>query len=299
VLDFLRDAGSYRRVRTQKVDFITLSDVDYGRVRTIDDNGGWQADRVVAYVKEGGFYVVFDFFKSLREEWFTLAGLWHTRKIHAQGPGWYDTGYDGIANTAGAITTPLPQDKRLLIVLPDTGFRIEGVEPQKRHYQDEQTIHQTRGQHFELGETSGFVTVLIPHAAAADPAPLAAAVKLLPVAENRGGLAVEVEAGGRRYVVGAKADLRRDMARDNKRPKYTYEAGKLTFGGFETNGDFLFAAWGEAGMAYTIVNLTKALFNGRLLVENKPWLSGLAYDGSPDSPERGKLRYWRDVVKAP
>jgi hypothetical protein len=136
VLDFLRDAGSYRRVRTQKVDFITLPDIDYGRARTIDDNWGYQADRVVAYVKEGGFYVVFDFFKSLREEWFTLADLWHTRKIHAQGPGWYDTGYDGIANSAGNITAPLPQDKRLLIVMPDTGFKIEGVEPQKRHYQD-------------------------------------------------------------------------------------------------------------------------------------------------------------------
>ncbi|MCX6560630.1 MAG: hypothetical protein NTZ26_08945 [Candidatus Aminicenantes bacterium] len=299
VLDFLHDAGSYRKVRTQKVDFLDLPDIGYGRARTIDDNWGYQADRVIAYVKEGGFYVVFDFFKSLREEWFTLADLWHTRKIHAQGPGWFDTGYDGIANTAGNITVPLPQDKRLLIVLPDTGFRLEGVEPQKRHYQDEMTIHQTRSQHFELGESTGFVTVLIPHPAGADPAPLAASVKLLPGSSARAGLAVEITAGGRRFVVGAKADLRRDIARDNKRPRYLYEAGKVAFGDFETNGDFLFAAQDGPGLAYTIVNLTKALYKGKLLIENKPWNSGLAYDGSPDSPERGKLRYWRDVVKTP
>ncbi len=55
----------------------------------------------------------------------------------------------------------------------------------------------------------------------------------------------------------------------------------------------------RSGLAYTIVNLTKALHKGKLLIENKPWNSGLAYDGSPDSPERGKLRYWRDVVKLP
>ncbi|MDD8025770.1 MAG: hypothetical protein PHI34_04600 [Acidobacteriota bacterium] len=299
LLDFLRDAGSYRRVRTQKVDFLDLPDMSYGRVRTIDDNWGCQADRVVAYVKEGGFYVVFDFFKSLREEWFTLADLWHTRKIHAQGPGWYDTGYDGIANTAGNITVPLPQDKRLLIVMPDTGFRIEGVEQQKRHYQDEWTIHQTRAQHFELGEATGFVTVLIPHAAGADPAPLAASVKLLPGSALRSGLAVAVEAGGRTFIVGAKADLRRDMSRDNKRPRYLYEAGKTVYGDFETNGDFLFASRGGDGLAYTIVNLSKAFYKGKLLIENKPWNSGLAYDGSPDSPEHGKLRYWRDVVKTP
>jgi hypothetical protein len=49
-------------------------------------------------------------------------------------------------------------------------------------------------------------------------------------------------------------------------------------------------------LSYTIVNLTKALYKNNLLIESKPWLSGLAFDGSPDSAERGKLRYWRDEV---
>jgi hypothetical protein len=31
-------------------------------------------------------------------------------------------------------------------------------------------------------------------------------------------------------------------------------------------------------------------------MEGKPWLSGLAFDGSPDIQETGKLRYWRDTV---
>ena len=86
------------------------------------------------------------------------------------------------------------------------------------------------------------------------------------------------------------------MVRDNKRPRYTYEAGRMAFGGFETNGDFLFAASDGKKLAYTIVNLTKALYKENLLIETKPWYSGLAYDGGPDSPERGKLRYWRGEV---
>ncbi len=296
VLDFLRDAGSYRRVRTQKIDFLTFPDFDYGRARLIDDNWGYQGDRVVAYVKRGGYFVVFDVLKALREEWFTLAGLWHTRKIWAQGEHWYDTGYDAIANYGGKTSAVLPQDKRLLIVLPPAGFRLEGVEPQRRHYQDELTIHQTAAQHFEIGETVGLVSVLIPHDAGADPAALAAKVRILPVDPLRAGLAVEIDLGGTRTVVGIKNDLRQDMARDNKRPRYTYEAGRLRFGGLETNGDFVFAATTGAKLAYTIVNLTKAVYQGRLLVETKPWLSGLAFDGNPDSSERGKLRYWRDEV---
>ncbi|UCD76018.1 MAG: hypothetical protein JSV91_03665, partial [Phycisphaerales bacterium] len=37
VLQFLRNAGSYRPVRTRKVDFISLPDFDYSRTRLIDD----------------------------------------------------------------------------------------------------------------------------------------------------------------------------------------------------------------------------------------------------------------------
>jgi len=296
VLEFLRDAGSYRKVRTQKVDFLSFPDLDYSRSRVIDDNWGYTWDRIVAYVKEADFFVVFDIFKSLREEFFTLANLWHTRKIFSRGEHWYDTVYDSIAGYGASQGAPLPQEKRLFIAFPSTQFKLEGVEPQKRHYQDELTIHQTTGQHFELRETVGFVTVLIPHAADADPKTLAGQVKLISVESPRAGQGVQVQAAGKIYVIGAKNDLRQDMSRDNKRPKYTYEAGRIRFGDFETNGDFLFAALDGSKLAYTIVNLTKALYQDKVLIENKPWLSGLAFDGSPDAAERGKLRYWRDVT---
>jgi hypothetical protein len=295
ILDFLRDAGSYRKVRTQKVDFLALDDVEYSRTRTIDDNWGCASDRVVVYVKEAGAFVVFDIFKSFREEFFTLANLWHTRKIHGRGEHWYDTGYDIITGSGGAAAK-LPEDARLLIVFPDTHFKLESVTPQKRHYQEELTIAQATGQHFELGETVGFATVLIPHPAGADPATLAARVKLVPVDAPRAGLAVELEAGGKRHLVGVKNDLRQDMARDFKRPKYTYEAGKVRFGDLETNGDFASAALAGDTLSYTVVNLTKAFYKGKILHEAKAWLSGLAFDASPEAPEQGKLRYWRDTV---
>jgi hypothetical protein len=296
ILDFFRNAGSYRKVRTQKVDFLSLPDFDYARTRLIDDHWGYTWDRTTVYVKEAGAFVVFDVLKSLREEFFTAANLWHTQNIFARGDHWFDTGYEFLTSAGGTVQTPLSKDQRLLIAFPETKYRLEGVETQKRHYQDERTIYQVTGQHFELGETIGFVTVLRPHPAGTDPKPLAAGIKRVPVADERAGLAVELDVDGRRYVVGVKTDLRMDMSRDNKRPKYTYEAGKVRYGEFETNGDFLFAAFTDARLDYTIVNLTKALYRDRVLIESKPWQSGLAFDGTPDAPERGKLRYWRDSV---
>ncbi|HPW18908.1 MAG TPA: hypothetical protein PLP83_11120, partial [Candidatus Aminicenantes bacterium] len=159
VLEFMRNAGSYRPVRTRKVDFLTFDDFDYSRTRTIDDGWGFQADRVVVHVKDPECYVVFDIFKALREDFFTLGAFWHTRQVFARGERWYDTGYDRIQAAV------LPETMRLLVLFPSTESRMEGVEPEKRHGQDEWLIHQSWAQHFELGETCALVTVLVPHPA--------------------------------------------------------------------------------------------------------------------------------------
>ncbi len=290
VLEFLRNAGSYRRVRTRKVDFISLPDFDYSRTRVIDDNMGYEHDRVIAYLKGPDLFVVFDIFKSRVEEYFTLANLWHTRKIFSQGEHWYDTGYDRIQNHE------LSQEKRLLIIFPRTHYRLEGVEEETRHYQDELLIHRTTAQHFELGETVGFITVLLPHEADEPVRDWLNAVELLSVTPEKAGMGVTLKVGESEYSVAVKNDLRMDITRDWRRPRYTYKSGKINYGDLETNGDFAYTAIKDGTLAYTVVNLSKIFFRGQLLFEAKPSLYGLAFDGSRDAAGTGKLRYWRDEV---
>ena len=288
LLEFMRNAGSYRRVRTQKVDFLTFDDFDYSRTRVIDDAWGYQADRIVVFVKDPEIYIIFDVFKALREEYFTLGNLWHTRKIFARGDHWYDTGYDRIH------TSELPANKRLLILFPETHYRMEGVEPQKRHYQDEWTIYQATSQHFELGETAAFMTVLIPHEERESPETWLDRVSVLPVEPGRAAAGVKIRTGDRDILVGVKNDLRMDIGRDWRRPRYTYEAGRIKVGDFETNGDLIFGSLRDVKLDYTIVNLTKASFRGKLLFEARASTFGLAFDAAPDQAGVGKLRYWRD-----
>jgi hypothetical protein len=288
LLEFMRNAGSYRPVRTRKVDFLTFDDFDYSRTRIVDDGRGYQADRVVVYIKDPECYVVFDVFKALREDYFTLGSFWHTRQVHARGEHWYDTGYDRIQNAV------LPQDKRLLILFPSTEPRMEGVEPEKRHYQDEWLVHQSWAQHFELGETCAFVTVLVPHGAGEPASDWTGRVTALPAEPSRGAIGVAIKAGDRDIVVGIKNDLRQDMSRDYRRPRYTYEAGRIKLGAFETDGDFVFGAAGGGTLDYTIVNLTKALYGGKTLVAAEEEQHGLGYDALPDRGGFGKMRYWRE-----
>ena len=288
MLEFMRNAGSYRPVWTRKVDFLTFEDFDYSRTRVIDDGWGYQADRVVVYVKDPECYVVFDIFKALREDFFTLGAFWHTRKVFEQGEGWYDTGYDRIQ------TAELPGDKRLLILFPATELRMEGVEPEKRHYQDEWLIHQSWAQHFELAETCAFVTVLVPHKAGDDPRAWLDRVTALPAEPSRRAAGVLIKSGDKEITVGVKNDLRMDISRDHRRPRYTYEAGRIEIGPLETDGDLVFASAHGGTLDWTIVNLTRALYGGKVLVEAKEGQYGLGFDAEPDRGGLGKMRYWRD-----
>ncbi len=291
LLDFLHNAGSYRQVRTQKIDFVSLPEFDYSRTRVIDDKLGYEWDRVITYVKSPELFVVFDIFKARVEEFFTVANLWHTRKIVAQGDHWYDVVYDSLAKQA------LPTQQHLLILFPHTHFRLECVEREKRYYQDELAIYQMTGQHFELGQHIGFVTILIPHHPSEAPQNWIEKVKLVKTEPEEAALAIQIQDGSKQFIIGAKRDLRMDMIRDWRRPKYTYESGRIQYGDYETNADFLFLMREKKKLAYTAINLTKIKFKDQWLLDPKPAQFGLAFDGSPDAPGVGKLRYWRDEVE--
>jgi hypothetical protein len=251
---------------------------------------GYQWDRVIAYNKDPEIFVVFDILKATEEEWFTAANLWHTRKIVAQGDHWYDTQYDSLGNLR------LPTHNHLLIVFPQTHYRLEQVEKEKRYYQDEWVISQYTGQHFDLGQHIGFVTVLIPHRSGEDPKGWLDKIRLVESEPVGGGLAVVFDCDGSTIQFGVKSDLRMDMVRDHRRPKYTYESGRLAFGKFESNGDFFYLNRCGNDLAFTVVNVSKAVYDGEVLFSQKPSLFGLAFDGSSDQSGIGKARYWRDQV---
>ncbi len=293
LLEFLHDAGSYRKVRTAKVDFLTFSDFDYSRTRLVDDAWGYQSDRVIAYVKDPEMFVVFDIFLSRRDEYFTFAQVWHSRQVVARGEDWFDTRYDRILNEA------LPSATNLLVVFPKTEFRVTGAEPQVRHGQEEVLFHQTLSRHFGPGGTAVLTAILIPHRADETPAAVLDRIKVRTGGNESGVAGLRLQTGGREIILAAKTDLRREMVNESSRPSYTYESGLIRFGGFETNADFVFGQAEGTSLAYTAVNLTRALFAGRTLVEAQPTLFGLAFDGRPDGPGIGKLRYWRDKAVIP
>jgi hypothetical protein len=290
VLDFVHNAGSYRQIRTNKVDFITLPDFDYSRTRLTDETMGYEWDRIITYIKDPGLYVVFDIMKGRKEQYFTAANMWHTRIILNSGPHWYDTMYDSV------YTYKNNTDNHLWIYFPKNHYRFESVEPERRNYKNELVISEYTGQFFESGQHIGFITVLVPHGKEVDASAWKDRIRLIETGEAEPGLSVEIISGSDIIQVGVKSDLRMDMIRDYRRPKYTYESGKIVYNKVETNGDFFITRKSKDKLSYTAVNVTKILYGGKLLFEQKPAYFGLAFDGSPDVQGIGKARYWRETI---
>lgn len=90
-------------------------------------------------------------------------------------------------------------------------------------------------------------------------------------------------------------ELLLDIVRDYRRPKYTYESGKVRYDVFETDGSNLFAVIQGKKIEYCITNAVKGTYRDQVMFEQLPVTFGLAFDGSLDAPGVGKVRYWENV----
>ena len=289
MLDFFRNSGAYRQIRTQKIDFLTLEHYDMTRTRLIDDHLGYEMDRVINYVKDLDWFVVFDIVRFTKPTYLTMANLWHTRKIIEQGPGWYVTTNDSLREV------DVRGEERLLIHFPYRERLLEGVETQKRYWQDEHAIYQLIGRHGYLNDLQAFVTVLIPHSGQDDAEKLVAQVEMMDIEQFPTAVGITINTGAKKYLVGAKLDMQRELIRDWRRPMYTYESGKVRYGDYETDAYHLFVVEDAQNIHYAITGAVKITHKGKVFHEQIPAKFGLSFDGSPDPSGTGKLRYWEAV----
>jgi hypothetical protein len=288
--EFVRNSGAYRPVRTQKIEFLTLQDVDMSRTRVTDANLGYTWDRIVTYVKPQGLFIVIDAVRADITDHFTFSSLWHTQHIHEHGPQYYVTSLDSV------LSVPLPQHRRLLIQFLDNHAKTDSFYLQNRHYQDERAIYQTKSSHYRRGDFEVFVTALIPHDAGQPVGPLLQKLKLLPVSEYPSAMGIEITDGDTVSYLGVKLDLESGVVRDNIRPRYTWEAGRTRYGAIETDAHFVFATRAGNRLRYAASEVLKVIYNGAVLMEALPNTHALQLDGAPDRVGFVKWRYWEDEV---
>lgn len=291
LMEFVRNSGAYRAVRTQKIDFLNLKEVDMSRTRLIDENLGYQSDRIVTFIKELGWFVVIDAIKIRRAGYFTFATLWHAQHILEKGSNFFDVVTDSIRSVT------FPTDQSLLIVFPETYAKTIGVEPISRSYQEENAIYQTLSSQYKAGDTELFVTVLVPHSRDQSVDDLRARIKLVDVTAPFDAVGLQIERGGSTSYLCVKIDLETEIARENIRPRYLYSLGKVGYGDFETDAHFLFASVNKESVSYSASNVLKVIYQGNVLMEALPNTHGLQLDKPGERVGYVKWRYWEDTIK--
>ena len=290
IQDFLHNTGAYRPVRTQKIDFLPFAETEMSRTRVIDDNMGYTWDRIITYLKEDDTFIVVDAIEANREDYFTYTNLWHTRQIHEQGPNYFDTSIDSIRSVA------LPTNKRLLIQFLETRAKSAGAYDEHRHFQSEKAIYQTQSSHYLQGDFEIFVTVLHPHTAGAPVTPTLNTFRLLEPESYPRGLAIEINRENETAYVCFKIDLDSELARENIRPRYTWEKGRIKFGPIETDAHYLYAVVEEDSLYYEASQFLNIYLNEQPVIEALPNTYGLQLDGSPARSSYSKWRAWTDRV---
>ena len=290
VLEFVQNSGAYRPVSTHKVDFLNLKEVDMSRTRLTDDVLGYQWDRVITYVKEDDFFIVVDAVKILRPDYFTFTNFWHGQHVFAEGKDYFDIATDSIQSFR------FSPKRSLLVYFPETYAKTVGSEPISRSHHSEFAVFQTQSSHYNAGDTEVFVTVLYPHDRKTDIGDLLKKVKMLKVSKPFKAVGIELQRNGKTSVLGVKVDLDMDGARENIRPRYLYELGRVGYGDFETDADFFFATTEGGKVRYSASNVLKVLRKGNPLLEALPNTHGLQLDGAPPRVGFVKWRYWEDEV---
>ncbi len=290
LLEFVRNSGAYRPVKTQKIDFLNLKEVDMSRTRLVDEVLGYQSDRVITYLKEEGWFVVVDAIKVLRTGYYTFANLWHAQHILEQGSNWFDVATDSIQGNK------FPQTRSLLVMFPQTYAKTIGVEPISRSFQKENAVYQTVSSQYKAGDTEVFVTVLVPHGRGVNTAGIRSSIRLVDVSTPYKAVGLQIDRTGRTSQLCIKADLDMDLARENIRPRYLYSLGKVAYGEFETDASYLFATVTKDSVSYSASNVLKVLYRNNPLFESLANTHPLQLDGTSERVGFVKWRYWEETV---
>ncbi len=289
VLEFVQNSGAYRAVQTRKIDFVRLRDVDMSRTRVSETFPGYDWDRIIAYIKSLGVFVVIDAVKATRPDYMTLTAFWHGQRVEHTREGVYTIAVDSLQSLN------LPRNSGLRVEFLERTGKTEGSAPISRHRQNETALYQTIASQYKAGDIEMFVTVLTPfdRVKGSDNLPRAS---LVPTSSPAGAVAVRLETGGQSLLIGAKLDLESEIARGNIRPRYQYALGKTAYGEFETDAHFFVADEKAAVPRFSAVNVLKVYHRGKEVMSALPCTHALQPDGSPD---RIGISKWRIFESEP
>lgn len=94
-----------------------------------------------------------------------------------------------------------------------------------------------------------------------------------------------------------KLDFEKEIIKENSRPRYTYESGKIIFPFLETDAHFLHFIEKNKILTYSSVNFIKFIYKNKVIHEATPTSHTLQPDGSNTKWAPTKWRILEDSVE--
>ena len=293
LLPFLLDGGRYRFVKTKLIHFRTFMEVDISRTRLIDEERGYQWDRLVNYLKGLEWFVVFDIVKILKNGPFTLANLFYTQDIgdyDQNDRSWYDTRYNMLQNDVQN-----PGNARLLVYFPEgTSFR-RGAEQIRRCYQTEWAIYTAKADTLKAGDIVVFTTFLIPHSKNVDAKDIIVSLNDMAIYHTQKGYGVKIPTAEGYIQLNAMLDLEAEYLTENMRPRYNFASGRAEYGGLVTDACYCYLHKQKNRLFYSFFKASKLIYDGKSIFEAQGELMGQD-DGSYQKLGIPKWVAWEDKV---
>jgi hypothetical protein len=100
-----------------------------------------------------------------------------------------------------------------------------------------------------------------------------------------------------KYLVGAKKDLIADYSIEWQRPKYGWQSSKHDMGAFTTDATHFYAFIKPNQCAVAGTNLTKILYDKKIIFEQAPVTNEFNFDGSMPDPGVWRVRSWQGKMR--
>ncbi len=281
--EIFRNSGAYNdNVRTTKIDFQSFPEIEYSRTRLEDPKTGYRWDRILTRHKSDDYFVMVDALKFFESDYFTIGNILHTRKIIDKGDNWFVTRIDQLSGQY-----PNPGTMDLLIIFPQDKFI--GTETERRDKQEELALFQGTSQYYDAGKVESFVTILYPIERGTDPVKIVGRFQL--IKDDMEAIGVQVSAGENTNLYGIKLNLDRDLLKEDIRPRYNYDSGKILYGQAETDADMFFLNVTREKTFYSATNLVKFTYKNDVMFDT-PESQFFQVWGKSDRKGRAKWRSW-------
>lgn len=226
--DHVLDYGEYNPVRTERVYFYTFDEIDCSRTRLYDSGNAAICDRVIYYLKKDDCFIVNDILLPQEDGSYTIGPIYHAQTIEQAGDHSYALSQTEIS-MGPELTHTQSDDVKLYLHFPMDAYDCE-LQAMDRAYRDQMAVGQ-----FFAGYASGqfplfFSSVLYPSRQEKP-----SFFDTFRYQKKPKGVGLQFSIGARTYTLFDRYCYESKIEDLNKRPAYSFDAGREQVFALETD----------------------------------------------------------------